>query len=132
VRFAIPPLWSAAATVGCMTRGKHINQPPQPPTLLCRRHNPHQLGSIGGLTFIPLWSLLPLYIHLLVYRDYISFRHHVYTQKGKEPVLAEVGPRMEMKLYQIKLGTVDQTEADNEWVARPYMNTAKKRKFLGD
>ena len=63
--------------------------------------------------------------------DYISFRHHVYTQKGKVPELAEVGPRFEMKLYQIKLGTVDQKEADNEWVARPYMRTAKKRQFLG-
>lgn len=34
-------------------------------------------------------------------------------------------------LYQIKLGTVDQTEAENEWVLRPYQNTAKKRKELG-
>jgi len=33
---------------------------------------------------------------------------------------------------QIKLGTVDQTEAQNEWVLRPYMNTTKKRKFIGD
>jgi hypothetical protein len=27
---------------------------------------------------------------------------------------------------------VDQTEAQNEWVLRPYMNTTKKRKFIGD
>lgn len=33
---------------------------------------------------------------------------------------------------QIKLGTVDQAEAQVEWVIRPYMNTSKKRKFLGD
>ncbi|KAL5994745.1 hypothetical protein ACLOJK_024798 [Asimina triloba] len=66
--------------------------------------------------------------------DYISFRHHVYQQKGgpKSVELNEVGPRFEMRLYQIKLGTVDQREAQNEWVIRPYMNTAKKRKFLGD
>jgi U3 small nucleolar ribonucleoprotein protein IMP4 len=33
-------------------------------------------------------------------------------------------------VYQIKLGTVDQPEADTEWVSRPYMNTAKKRDYL--
>jgi hypothetical protein len=35
-------------------------------------------------------------------------------------------------LFQIKLGTMDQDEAQTEWVIRPYMNTTKKRKFLGD
>lgn len=35
-------------------------------------------------------------------------------------------------LLQIKLGTVDQSEAQNEYVNRPYMNTAKKQKILGD
>eukprot|EP00049_Salpingoeca_infusionum_P019087 m.360127 g.360127 ORF g.360127 m.360127 type:complete len:287 (-) comp18902_c0_seq1:273-1133(-) len=62
--------------------------------------------------------------------DYISFRHHVYTQKGKHVELAEVGPRFEMKPYQIRLGTADQTDADMEWVAKPFMHTAKKRTFL--
>lgn len=33
---------------------------------------------------------------------------------------------------QIKLGTVDQAEAQIEWVIRPYMNTTKKRKFLSN
>ena len=31
-----------------------------------------------------------------------------------------------------KLGKMDQDEAETEWVIRPYMNTTKKRKFLGD
>lgn len=35
-------------------------------------------------------------------------------------------------MLQIKLGTMDQSEAQIEWVIRPYMNTTKKRKFLGD
>jgi len=35
-------------------------------------------------------------------------------------------------LLQIKLGTVDQAEAQIEWVIRPYMNTTKKRKFLSN
>lgn len=66
--------------------------------------------------------------------DYISFRHHIYEKQGgpKSIELKEVGPRFELRLYQIKLGTVEQKEAQNEWVLRPYMNTTKKRKFLGD
>ena len=70
--------------------------------------------------------------------DYISFRHHIYELddsaggRGKTEgiALTEVGPRFEMKLYQVKLGTIDQTEAESEWVLRPYMNSAKKRKYL--
>ncbi|CAI9097616.1 OLC1v1034087C1 [Oldenlandia corymbosa var. corymbosa] len=66
--------------------------------------------------------------------DYISFRHHVYEKRGgpKSLELKEIGPRFELRLYQIKLGTVDQDEAQTEWVLRPYMNTSKKRKILGD
>lgn len=68
------------------------------------------------------------------FNDTISFRHHVYVKKGrdKEDVqLTEVGPRFEMSLYQLRLGTIDQPEADDEWVLRPYMNTAKRRRALG-
>lgn len=65
--------------------------------------------------------------------DYISFRHHTYKYENKELVLKEIGPRFQLKLYQIKLGTMDQLEACNtEWVYRPYMNTAAKRRFLSD
>lgn len=35
-------------------------------------------------------------------------------------------------VVQIKLGTMDQDEAQTEWVLRPYMNTSKKKKILGD
>ena len=62
--------------------------------------------------------------------DFISFRHHVFKKTGREIELKECGPRFELLLYQIKLGTMDQKEAENEWVLRPYMNTAKKRKVL--
>jgi hypothetical protein len=31
---------------------------------------------------------------------------------------------------QVKLGTVDQAEAQNEWVIRPYMNSARKNTAL--
>lgn len=64
--------------------------------------------------------------------DYISFRHHVYDKpKGAASLdLKEVGPRFELRLYQIKLGTMEQAEAQNEWVIRPYMNSARKRQAL--
>ncbi|XP_015680159.1 U3 small nucleolar ribonucleoprotein protein IMP4 [Protobothrops mucrosquamatus] len=64
--------------------------------------------------------------------DYISFRHHVYKKTDHRNVeLSEVGPRFEMKLYMIKLGTLEQENtADVEWRWHPYTHTAKKRKFL--
>ncbi|XVF24211.1 hypothetical protein REPUB_Repub13aG0108200 [Reevesia pubescens] len=65
--------------------------------------------------------------------DYISFRHHIYEKPGgpKSIELKEIGPRFELRLYQVKLGTLDQSEAQIEWVIRPYMNTTKKRNFIG-
>ncbi|XVE99846.1 hypothetical protein REPUB_Repub03eG0236700 [Reevesia pubescens] len=65
--------------------------------------------------------------------DYISFRHHNYEKPGgpKSVELKKIGPRFELRLYQVKLGTMDQSEAQIEWVNRPYMNTTKKRNFIG-
>lgn len=73
--------------------------------------------------------------------DYISFRHHMYTTppgagtggdklRSKDVALSEVGPRFEMHPYMIRLGTVDQTDADTEWALRSYINTARKRDVL--
>eukprot|EP00798_Chlamydomonas_sp_ICE-L_P024624 gene24624-10245_t len=63
--------------------------------------------------------------------DYISFRHHTYMMpKGAKSVeLTECGPRFELKAYQIKLGTIDQPHAENEWVLRSYTRSAKKQKL---
>lgn len=57
-------------------------------------------------------------------------RHHTFQSVGGEVVLKEVGPRFEMKLYKITLGTPDIKEADNEWVLRPFMNSAKRKSYL--
>jgi len=63
--------------------------------------------------------------------DTISFRHHVYNKTDHKTVeLDEIGPRFELKPYQIVQGTINMPEATKEWVLRPYMNTAKKRKAL--
>ncbi|XP_070157404.1 U3 small nucleolar ribonucleoprotein protein IMP4 [Polyergus mexicanus] len=66
--------------------------------------------------------------------DYICFRHHTYKKlHGKDIEMTEVGPRFQMKLYEIKLGTLDtESSADTEWALRPYMNTSHKRRFLSD
>ncbi|CAD6576185.1 MAG: snoRNA-binding rRNA-processing protein imp4 [Cyphobasidiales sp. Tagirdzhanova-0007] len=63
--------------------------------------------------------------------DFITFRHHVYVKNShREVQLAEVGPRFQMRPYEIRQGTIEQTEADVEWVLRPYQRTAKKRSQL--
>lgn len=66
--------------------------------------------------------------------DYISFRHHTYTKVGgKDIEIKEIGPRFQLKLYEIKLGTLDTASAaDTEWALRPYMNTTHKRRFFSD
>lgn len=64
--------------------------------------------------------------------DFISFRQHVYKKEGKLVTLRELGPRFEMKLYKIIVGTLEMKDADVEWTLRPYMNTAAKRQFLSD
>lgn len=79
----------------------------------------------------------------------------MFVKTGKKEVqLAEVGPRFEMKrkhsfslvplhlinpflhhffsllAYEIRLGTIEQEEADKEWVLAHYTRTAKKRRLL--
>ncbi|KAM9446499.1 U3 small nucleolar ribonucleoprotein IMP4-like [Clarias gariepinus] len=63
--------------------------------------------------------------------DFIAFRHHVYKKTDHEDVeLTEVGPRFHMKLYMIKLGTLEnESTADVEWHHHDTC-TAKKRKVL--
>lgn len=63
--------------------------------------------------------------------DFISFRHHTYDMPrgNKSLELKERGPRFEMKLYQIKLGTLDQSHAENEYILRSYVNSAKRAKL---
>ena len=63
--------------------------------------------------------------------DFISFRHHTYTQTGGPSTvdLKEVGPRFEAKIFQITLGTVDQPHAEKEWALRSYTKSAKKPKL---
>ena len=67
--------------------------------------------------------------------DFISFRHHTYRRDPatKKTELQEAGPRFQLRLYEVKLGTLEsEAAAETEWALRPYMNTARKRRFLSD
>lgn len=80
-----------------------------------------------------------------------SLRHHVFVRTGKQVQLAEVGPRMELKrkllslqtrivfygvlnrhlvAFEIRQGTLEQAEAEKEWVLSHYSRTSKKRNLL--
>jgi U3 small nucleolar ribonucleoprotein protein IMP4 len=66
--------------------------------------------------------------------DVISFRHHVVKkQRGNEkPELVEIGPRFEMRPYEIRLGTLEQKDgAEIEWALRSYTNSARKKRLFG-
>mmetsp|Transcript_3304 Transcript_3304/g.11464 ORF Transcript_3304/g.11464 Transcript_3304/m.11464 type:complete len:291 (+) Transcript_3304:161-1033(+) len=63
--------------------------------------------------------------------DGISFRHHIYKQQtdSKSIFLSELGPRFELRLYQIKLGTLDENEASVEYCLKPFMRSGKSHLF---
>lgn len=68
--------------------------------------------------------------------DFIGFRNHICSRcdiegtSKKQIVLTETGPRFDMKLYSIKLGTLDLEDGQVEWILRPFMNTAEKKTYL--
>jgi U3 small nucleolar ribonucleoprotein protein IMP4 len=62
---------------------------------------------------------------------FISVRHHVYVRLQNGTVeLAEAGPRFEMKLYELRLGTLENKDADVEWRLHSFMRTSHKRDLL--
>jgi len=67
--------------------------------------------------------------------DFTSFRHHNFeihknNYGDKDVILEEIGPRFELRPYQILLGTVDQPDSNKDWELRPFMRTAKNKKNL--
>lgn len=44
--------------------------------------------------------------------------------------LAEVGPRMTMRCFEIRGGTLDSKAGDTEWALTQYTRTAKKKDYL--
>lgn len=63
--------------------------------------------------------------------DSIEVRHHVFVRTGYQDVeLAEVGPRMTMRLFEIRGGTLATKEGDVEWHLSQYTRTSKKKDYL--
>ncbi|KAL9080695.1 MAG: hypothetical protein Q9157_000582 [Trypethelium eluteriae] len=65
------------------------------------------------------------------FEDSIELRHHVFVRTGYQSVeLAEVGPRMTMRLFEIRQGTAENKDGDVEWRLNQYTRTAKKKDYL--
>lgn len=63
--------------------------------------------------------------------DSIEVRHHVFVRTGWQSVeLAEVGPRMTMRLFEIRAGTLAEKEGDVEWHLNQFTRTARKKDYL--
>jgi U3 small nucleolar ribonucleoprotein protein IMP4 len=63
--------------------------------------------------------------------DSIEVRHHVFVRTGYQSVeLAEVGPRMTMRLFEIRGGTLENKDGDVEWHLNQFTRTSKKKDYL--
>ncbi|EED21533.1 U3 small nucleolar ribonucleoprotein protein IMP4, putative [Talaromyces stipitatus ATCC 10500] len=64
--------------------------------------------------------------------DAIEVRHHVFVKTGYQDVeLAEVGPRMTMRLFEIRGGTLEKNAGgDVEWALTQYTRTSRKKDYL--
>lgn len=65
-------------------------------------------------------------------QDSIEMRHHVFVKTGYQTVeLAEVGPRMTMRLFEIRGGTLEkESGGDVEWALSQYTRTSRKKDYL--
>ena len=53
------------------------------------------------------------------------------SPQGKGRIeLAEVGPRFDLRPYRITLGTLEQDEADDEWILHAFMNSTRNKDAL--
>ncbi|KAF2154822.1 Brix-domain-containing protein [Myriangium duriaei CBS 260.36] len=63
--------------------------------------------------------------------DSIEVRHHSFVKTGPQSVeLAEIGPRMTMRLFEIRGGTLENKDADVEWHMNQYTRTSRKKDYL--
>ncbi|KKA28815.1 hypothetical protein TD95_002835 [Thielaviopsis punctulata] len=63
--------------------------------------------------------------------DSIEVRHHVFVRTGHDSVeLAEVGPRMTMRVFEIRNSTLENKDGDVEWHLSQYTRTGRKKNYL--
>lgn len=105
------------------------------PHLICSGFS----STVGSRTKDILRNLFPVpkkdskrVISLIAKEDQVLFRNHIYSSShaGATIDLQEIGPRFSLKIFQIRQGTLDNDDADIEWIFRPYINTARKRTIL--
>ena len=66
-----------------------------------------------------------------IIEDSIEVRHHSFVKTGPRSVeLAEIGPRMTMRLFEIRGGTLENKDADVEWHMNQYTRTSRKKDYL--
>lgn len=65
-------------------------------------------------------------------QDSIEVRHHVFVRTGYQQVeLAEVGPRMTMRPFEIRGGTLERdSSGEVEWALTQYTRTSRKKDYL--
>ncbi|TDZ53932.1 U3 small nucleolar ribonucleoprotein IMP4 [Colletotrichum trifolii] len=63
--------------------------------------------------------------------DIILVRHHVFVRTSYDSVeLSEVGPRMSMRPFEIRAGTLENKDGDVEWHLTQYTRTGRKKNYL--
>lgn len=62
--------------------------------------------------------------------DFISVRQHLYVKTRDGVEISEIGPRFEMRLYELRLGTLENKDADVEWQLRRFVRTANRKDYL--
>lgn len=63
--------------------------------------------------------------------DIIEVRHHVFVRTSYDSCeLSEVGPRMSIRPFEIRGGTLENKDGDVEWHLNQYTRTSKKKNYL--
>ncbi len=82
----------------------------------------------------PITSKTKLSNRVVVFKnieDVIEMRHYVYVQTAHDAVeLSEVGPRMSMKLFEIRSGTLENKDGHVEWHLNQFTRTSRKKDYL--
>ncbi|KAL1874809.1 snoRNA-binding rRNA-processing protein imp4 [Diaporthe australafricana] len=63
--------------------------------------------------------------------DIIEVRHHVFVRTSYDSCeLSEVGPRMSLRPFEIRGGSLENKDGDVEWHLNSYTRTSRKKNFL--
>ncbi|EFX04349.1 u3 small nucleolar ribonucleoprotein protein imp4 [Grosmannia clavigera kw1407] len=82
----------------------------------------------------PITSKTKLSNRVVVFKnieDVIELRHYVYVKTAYDKVeLSEVGPRMSMKLFEVRNGTLENKDGHVEWHLNQFTRTSRKKDYL--